>query len=70
MVKFMDAIEDCDLVDIGFKGARFTWSRGNSSTTLVQGHLDRALNNFEWVSMFPSALLYHLSVSASDRSAF
>lgn len=35
MVKLRDAIEDCGLADMGFKGARFTWSRGNSISSLV-----------------------------------
>lgn len=47
MIKFMDAIEDCGLADMGFKGVRYTWSQGYFSSTLVHGRLDRALKNFE-----------------------
>lgn len=67
MVKFRDVIDDFRLADIGFKSARFTWSRGNYAASLVQGRLDRALSNIDWSSMFPLVVLHHLSSTVSDH---
>lgn len=29
MEEFRDVLEECQLMDIGFLGTRFTWERGN-----------------------------------------
>jgi hypothetical protein len=55
---FLDNINDCNLVDLGAIGTKFTW-RGAQ----VSGHdriferLDRALSNDEWRIMFPEAIV-------------
>lgn len=52
---FTAAIEDCQLLDLGFKGNMFTWERSRGSQRWVQERLDRGLANKQWTEMFPLA---------------
>jgi hypothetical protein len=55
MQAFRDAMNDCELEDIGFVGNHFTWKRGR-----IRERLDRALANADWSGMHLSAELIHL----------
>ncbi|KAH1131803.1 hypothetical protein J1N35_003181 [Gossypium stocksii] len=61
MEKFLNAIEECQLNDVGFTGNWFTWERGNLPETNIQERLDRGLANEKWLLMFPEAKIQHLS---------
>jgi endonuclease/exonuclease/phosphatase family metal-dependent hydrolase len=52
MQAFHDAMNDCNLEDIGFSGDPFTWCRGR-----IREHLDRALASNTWITMHPEASL-------------
>nr|KYP46221.1 hypothetical protein KK1_032214 [Cajanus cajan] len=54
---------DCNLIDIGFQGAPFTWQRGK-----VYVRLDRVLVNIQWQLEYPDANVFHLSPLKSDHS--
>ncbi|KAA3484969.1 reverse transcriptase [Gossypium australe] len=41
MVAFREALEDCQLMDLGFQGTWFTWERGNLSEMNIRERLDR-----------------------------
>ncbi|KAL5575510.1 hypothetical protein UlMin_017209 [Ulmus minor] len=62
MSNFREAINYCGLADLGFRGPKFTWKRGNGAF-LVQKRLDRMLGNSGWLDLFPNSLL---SLCASD----
>ncbi|XP_058211449.1 uncharacterized protein LOC131323612 [Rhododendron vialii] len=51
--KFMDNINKCQLIDLGYMGAKYTWTNGRLGLANVQKRLDRALSNEEWRSLFP-----------------
>ncbi|KAE8681993.1 hypothetical protein F3Y22_tig00111277pilonHSYRG00016 [Hibiscus syriacus] len=52
---FVDFVFDNGLVDIGFRGPTFTWSRGS-----LQQRQDRCLTNDCWLDMFPDSTVLHL----------
>jgi exonuclease III len=62
MQAFRDAMNDCELEDIGFVGNQFTWKSGR-----IRERLDRALANADWSGMHPSAELIHLDFVKSDH---
>jgi hypothetical protein len=62
MQAFRDAIDDCNLTDMGYIGDKFTWQRGN-----IRERLDRALANEAWSDKFPDACLHHLDYYRSDH---
>ncbi|KAL4367798.1 hypothetical protein GQ457_05G016360 [Hibiscus cannabinus] len=50
------------LVDVRFRGIRFTWKRGSLSQ-----RLDRCLANERWLDRFPTSVVLHLDRLGSDH---
>nr|KYP71698.1 hypothetical protein KK1_010967 [Cajanus cajan] len=59
---FRNCINQCQLVDLGFNGAPFTWRRGN-----LFERLDRALASYDWRVLFPEALISYFNPLKSDH---
>lgn len=68
MKQFRDAINRCNLRDIGYNGSTFTWRRRLGSPGWVQERLDRALVSTNWVGMLPCSKVFHIASSTSDHS--
>lgn len=68
MTQFRDAINRCNLRDLGYKGSAFTWWRRLGNRGWIQERLDRALVSSNWAGMFPHAKLLHIASSTSDHS--
>ncbi|XP_074323958.1 uncharacterized protein LOC141660875 [Apium graveolens] len=64
---FVDAVNDCGLIDMGFSGNEFTWERARGQTNWIQERLDRGLANQQWQSLFPDAKIRVWDVSSSDH---
>jgi hypothetical protein len=62
MQAFRQALDDCNLNDLGFSGDAFTWRRGK-----IRERLDRAVANPAWITMHPGAVLQHLGYIKSDH---
>jgi hypothetical protein len=45
MKLFRDCLEDCNLLDLGFIGPKFTWTNKKSGDKNVKVRLDRAVAN-------------------------
>ncbi|KAL4340431.1 hypothetical protein GQ457_08G021740 [Hibiscus cannabinus] len=60
--RFCEFMNESGLIDMGFSGARFTWSRGNLSQ-----RLDRCLCNVAWYNFFASSEVHHLLRLGSDH---
>ncbi|XP_050281519.1 uncharacterized protein LOC126722407 [Quercus robur] len=63
----LEALESCQLQDLGFKGYPFTWNnkrRGEANTKI---RLDRGVANEAWLRKFPFSRITHLSAHASDH---
>lgn len=52
MYEFREAIRECDLRDMGWKGMPFTWSNKRYEAGLIEERLDRFLCNKSWGSLF------------------
>lgn len=56
------------LMDLNYRGAKFTWSRGLNTQSYRAARLDRALGNTEWLLRFPDAMIEHLPMVESDHT--
>jgi hypothetical protein len=68
MEGFRQALEDCELCDLGFIGSRFTWSNCRTDVSYTQERLDRAVANREWCTLFPVASVTILAACSSDHN--
>ena len=59
---FSEWINNNSLYDLGFKGTKFTWSRGS-----VAERLDRTISNGLWLNKFQEASTWHLPRIHSDH---
>ncbi|KAL8151049.1 hypothetical protein V2J09_020857 [Rumex salicifolius] len=66
--KFNNWIDEMCLVDIGFSGPKYTWSRGREHSTRICARLDRGLCNIEWHTLFEDGAIQHLPANQSDHS--
>jgi len=62
-------IENTGLMDLGYSGPKFTWSRGRDWSTMKQARLDRALYNMAWRLNFPEGAVGHLLQAQSDHAS-
>nr|XP_023891716.1 uncharacterized protein LOC112003738 [Quercus suber] len=56
-------------MDLGYRGADFTWCNMQDGENRIQLRLDRALANTEWLGKFDGMRVYHLVDSTSDHCA-
>ena len=68
MDAFRSAIDDCGMVDLGFKGNIFTWQRGINVDTMVKERLDRCMANNAWCAMFQFSEVLHFPIYKSDHA--
>ncbi|KAJ8431324.1 hypothetical protein Cgig2_013540 [Carnegiea gigantea] len=66
--RFKHWIANTGLIDLGYSGPKFTWSRGRDWDTLKQARLDRALCNMAWRLKFPEGAVRHLLQAQSDHA--
>lgn len=67
MAVFRDVLVDYQLIDIGYKGVWYTWSRGNLAEKNIRERIDTVVANASQRELFPFALVSHLPNSFSDH---
>ena len=65
--EFSDALRDCNLKDVGFKGYPFTWSDGRYGQGIVEERLDRFVCNKDWSDIFVDCEASNLDTWSSDH---
>ncbi|CAL1410909.1 unnamed protein product [Linum trigynum] len=68
MEGFNKALEECNLVDLGFYGRRFTWDNNHKDDTFLEERLDRMVATNQWMTLYPQARVYHLNRCGSDHN--
>jgi hypothetical protein len=67
MDQFRNALVESHLSDLGFNGAKFTWSNCRHDEGFVQERLDRAVANPSWCTMNPRREVDVLAARSSDH---
>lgn len=65
---FRERLDQCGLMDLGFKGSPCTYRRAELCVTTTRVRLDRAACNPEWRLMFPEACVQHLPRTSSNHN--
>lgn len=60
-------IEACGLIDLRFRGPKFTWNNMREADYNIQERVDRVMGNQQWVQKFPTPSLTHLSYLSWDH---
>ena len=66
MQAFVDVLDHCGFVDLGYSGLDFTW-HGRRRGELIWERLDRGVANYEWLARFPTRRIRHLHCFTSDH---
>ena len=61
-------LDECNLLDLGFSGNKFTWSRTYSNGGMVWERLDRALGSVDWYDLFPTTCFQTLICVSSNHN--
>ena len=67
MQGFRNVIDECEFLDLGYRGLPFTWCnnrRGDATTWL---RLDRFMATNDWLLRFHSVVVFHLDCTESDH---
>lgn len=64
-----NAVEDCNLLDLGFNGYPFTWSNDRQGSGRIQCRLDRVFSFDEFIKWFSPIQINHLARFGSDHVA-
>jgi hypothetical protein len=70
MLEFQHAMDDCELMDLGFNSPKYTWSNGRSGKDLTHERLDRAVANASWSAKFNIVEVSVLAQASSDHHPF
>ncbi|XP_074283658.1 uncharacterized protein LOC141608194 [Silene latifolia] len=57
-----------EMVDIPYKGPRFTWCNNRKGDKRVYERLDKALGSKDWLSVFPDTGIKHYPIQLSDHA--
>lgn len=68
ILTFHEMMFDCNLMDAGFQGPKFTWSGIKNDGVLIKERLDRGLVNGEWIQKFLNTQISHLVANGSNHS--
>ena len=67
MERFRAIIHSCGLIDLGYVGYPFTWSRNHPTKGCTHIRLDHALATATWRSKFPRTKVHHVAMSTSNH---
>lgn len=60
-------LDDCNLLDMGFVGPKFTWTNGGQGGANIRERIDRAWCNLQWSQQFEGFAIRHLLRASSDH---
>jgi hypothetical protein len=67
MLDFREILSYCDLHDLGFHGAPWTFNNKQRGRRNVKVRLDRAVASPDWSNIYPQNTVSHLTSSRSDH---
>ncbi|XP_071683395.1 uncharacterized protein [Lolium perenne] len=66
---FQDCLHDCNLLDLGYDGPKFTWTNRQEANANIRVRLDRAVANGEFRGLFEDCTVENIMTTSSDHYA-
>ena len=66
--QFREVLDECNLLDLGFFGNKFTWSRTYPNGGMVWERLDRAVGSVDWYELFSTTCVQTLTCVSSNHN--
>ena len=70
MQLFREVLDECNFMDLGFKGFPFTWSKHYRTGVSIWERLDRAIATAEWFSNFLGTWVHHVDSMTLDHKLY
>lgn len=67
MQPFLNFLKKANLIDLGFRGPKFTWTNCRESCSLIRTRIGRSHANVTWLNLFPDSQVTHLPRLSSDH---
>lgn len=64
---FVEVLENCNLVNLGASGYRYTWHRNHNGMRTTSKRLDRVVSDCLWRTTIPKAFMENLCCMHSDH---
>ncbi|KAF7148704.1 hypothetical protein RHSIM_Rhsim03G0167500 [Rhododendron simsii] len=65
---FHEMISECGLIDLEFKGPKFTWRNNRSADSLIMERIDMAFANAQWRELNGQAMVFVEAAVGSDHN--
>ena len=66
-LEFKDFLDECNMLDLGFAGPKYTWTNHRPIASLILERIDRCFANPGWRLLYPEAIVTHLPRASSDH---
>lgn len=67
MQLFREVLDECNFMDLGFKGFSFMWSKHYCTDVSIWERLDRVVATAKWFSNFSGTQVHHVDSTTSDH---
>jgi len=66
--QFREVLDECNLIDLGYSGNKFTWSKSYPNGGMVWERLDKAVGSVDWYDLYPATCVQTLTCVSFDHS--
>ena len=66
-LEFKECLDDCNMIDLGFTGPKYTWANRRPITSLILERIDRCFANSGWRLLYSEAIVTHLPRTFLDH---
>ena len=66
-LEFKECLDECNMIDLGFVGSKYTWTNHRPITSLILERIDRCFANSGWRLLYSEAIVTHLPRTFSDH---
>ena len=66
-LEFKGCLDECNMIDLGFAGPKYTWKNCRPISSLILERIDRCFANSVWRLLFAEAVVTHMPRTFSDH---